>query len=93
MNFVPAYPNTTQYRLHKWWTQNNFTKFKDPRMKLNELCLGYLPLGQLCLYQEGDGEMFSMNDLWFASKQDKIDWNKNVWSKYDKVDFLVIEKK
>jgi hypothetical protein len=93
MNFVPAYPNTTQYRLHKWWTQNNFTKFKDPRMKLNELCLGYLPLGQLCLYQEGDGEMFSMNDLWFASKQDKIDWNKNVWSKYDTVDFLVIEKK
>ena len=52
-------------------------------MKLDELCLGYLPLGQLCLYREGDGETISMNDLWFASKQDKIDWNKNVWNKFN----------
>ena len=93
MNFVPAYPNTTQYRLHKWWTKNNFSKLKDPCMKLDEFCLGYLPLGQLCIYREGDGEMISMQDLWFGSHADKIGWNKNVWSKYDTVNYLIIEKK
>jgi len=93
INLVPAYPNTTQVRLHKWWVENDFKKLKDPYMKLNEYCLGYIPLGQLCLYKENDGEMIPMTDLWFGSKQDKIDWNKEVWSKYDTVQSLYIEKK
>lgn len=94
MNFVPSYPCTSQYRMHKWWVDNDFSKIKDPCMPLNELCLGYLPLGQLCLYKESiNNEMISMTPLWFGSKDDKINWNKNVWSKYDHVKSVIIENK
>ena len=75
-----------QDRFCSWLIENNL----DPQD--TKLSLGYLPIGQLCLYREAGGEMIRMQDLWFGSHADKIDWNRNVWSKYDTVNYLIIEK-
>lgn len=70
-----------QVNLYNWWLKNNFSDIIDPNeMKIKDLALGFIPIGKLIGYQIDNENYNSVN-----SQTDKHQWNKFVWSRFDKI--------
>jgi hypothetical protein len=87
MNFRPHTSYDTRISLYKWWLKNNFSEIKDPRMKLEEFALGFIPVAKFHGYSINDGAIIPASHI-----SDSQDWNLNVWSKFNSIiDFKVID--
>lgn len=85
MYFMDGHNFSTQVRFYKWWKKNNISAITSPDMKLSELALGYIPIAKIYSYKINNGEtQIIPNNI------DIIDWNKNVWSKFDCITKLEI---
>jgi hypothetical protein len=92
MNFsVRQSLTNSRIHLYKWWTDNNISQYCDPRMRLEDFALGFIPVSRLYRYTI-DGTTTTINpDM---SRQDKWSWNHDVWSRYDSVTSVkIVEKK
>jgi hypothetical protein len=80
MSFREDTPHYARVSLYKWWTDNNFSEIIDPRMRLEDLALGFIPVGALKSYS------FDNTVYTFATAiTDTKDWNLNVWSKFNHI--------
>jgi len=80
MSFRYDTPYYSRISLYKWWMDNNFSEIIDPTLKLSELALGFIPVGALSSYTVADGtKTFITPDI------NTDDWNKNIWSKFNKI--------
>jgi hypothetical protein len=69
---------------------NNISALHDPSMRLQDFALGFIPIAKFHSYQLDGKTVKIKHDL---SRTDKIDWNKDVWSKFDSViDVRVVSK-
>jgi len=85
LNFSNSADNyDTRINLYNWWLENNFSEHVDPRMRLEDLALGYIPVAKL--YQ------FTINSVTTIvnDKLNKHDWNKSVWSSTDTIEKVEI---
>lgn len=89
MNFSISTTNN-RINLYKWWMDNNISALHDPSMRLQDFALGFIPIAKFHSYQLDGKTVKIKHDL---SRTDKIDWNKEVWSKFDSViDVRVVSK-
>lgn len=79
----PVIPYSNRAKFYNWWKNGKFSEIRDPNMKLSEFALGYIPLGRIFSYKIGDGEWQSV-DLEYTHAQAKA-WNRDVWSKFNKI--------
>jgi hypothetical protein len=80
MSFREDSPHHARVSLYKWWMDNNFSEIMDPRMRLEDLALGFIPVGALNSYS------FDSTVYTFATAiTDTKDWNLNVWSKFNHI--------
>jgi hypothetical protein len=80
MSFRDDTPHYSRIALYKWWMDNNFSEIIDPRMRLEDLAFGFIPVGSLHSYSF-DNTVFT-----FATAiTDTNDWNLNVWSKFNTI--------
>ena len=83
MNFgVRQSLTNSRIHLYKWWMDNDISKYCDPRMKLEDFALGFIPVARLASYQINDTTIKISSDL---SRSDKLSWNQDVWSRFDSV--------
>jgi hypothetical protein len=91
MSFRNDTPYYSRVSLYKWWMDNNFSEIIDPRLRLEDLALGFIPVGNLHSYSF-DGSVYT-----FATAIPDIgDWNSSIWSRYDSIDsirVLTVDKK
>ena len=80
MHFKKTRSFATQWKLYKWWTKNNFSEILDPCMKLDELALGYIPIGKIYSYKINNEQEVKVPD-----NVNTIEWNKDVWSRFDNI--------
>jgi hypothetical protein len=80
----------SRMQLYKWWTDNNISEYCDPRMRLEDFALGFIPVARLHSYTiDNVTTKISLS----ITREEKLAWNQNVWSKYDTViSVRVIEK-
>jgi hypothetical protein len=76
----------TRIRLYNWWLENNFSEFVNPRMRLEDLALGFIPVAKLYQFTI-DSVTTVIND-----KIDKHTWNKDIWSSTDTIEQVEIIK-
>jgi len=80
MSFRDDTPYYSRVALYKWWMDNKFSEIIDPRMKLEDLAFGFIPVGNLLSYS------FDNTVYTFATAiTDTKDWNLNVWSKFNHI--------
>jgi hypothetical protein len=80
MSFRNDTPYYSRVALYKWWLENNFSEIIDPRLRLEDLALGFIPVGTLHSYSF-DGDVYT-----FATAiTDTNDWNTNIWSKFNSI--------
>lgn len=65
---------------YNWWMKNNLSKLIDPHMKINEFAFGLITLGKINSYRVDEHDIIYAGDI-----LDKIKWNKEIWSKYNKI--------
>lgn len=75
--------NPTRVNFYNWWIENNMSAIKNPNMTLKELALGFIPLGKLVGYRINNDVAQEIPDA--ALYPDIINWNTNVWSKFNKI--------
>jgi len=73
----------TRVNLHNWWLKNNFSETINPKMYLDELALGFIPVAKLTGYKVNDDEFKEI--LEHIDYDDREDWNLNIWSKFDSI--------
>lgn len=88
MNFKDAGPSTTRIELYKWWKDNNFSEVKDPRMLLEDLALGFIPVGRIVGYQVNNDPYVNVDSV-----TDRNRWNLQVWSKFNSIEAINIKRK
>jgi hypothetical protein len=91
MNFsIRQSLSNSRMHLYKWWMDNNISEYCDPRMRLEDLALGFIPVARLHSYTIDD--VITKISL-SMTREEKLAWNQNVWSKYDSViSVRIIEK-
>ena len=82
MNFRPDSDYSTRIDLYNWWRKNNFSEKINPRMRLEDLALGFIPVARLHSYKIKEGEIIHLPEL---SEKEKIEWNINVWSAFNSI--------
>lgn len=85
MNFKDTGPSTTRIELYKWWLENNFSEVKDPRMLLEELALGFIPVGKIIGYKINTDPYVDINSVKETNR-----WNLMVWSKFNSIESINI---
>jgi hypothetical protein len=76
----------TRIRLYNMWTKNNFSEIMNPELRLRDLALGFIPIGKIYGYKINDGPL-----VYISKQTDKVNWNLNVWSKFNKiVEFKIV---
>jgi hypothetical protein len=88
MNFRPGSSYYSRVLLHKWWTTNNFSEYIDPELKLRELALGFIPVGQFQSYALNNDPPIDSKNITNID-----DWNLNVWSKFNSIKSAKVIKK
>ena len=87
LNFSTTDDNyDTRINLYKWWIENKFSEIVDPRMRLEDLALGFIPVAKL--YQ------FTINSVTtiVTDKLNKHEWNKTIWSSTNSIEHVEIIK-
>jgi hypothetical protein len=83
MNFsVRQSMTNSRIHLYKWWTDNNISQYHNPRMRLEDFALGFIPIAKLASYQIDNNTINISMDM---SRAEKLDWNKDVWSRFNSV--------
>jgi hypothetical protein len=83
MNFsVRQSMTNSRIQLYKWWMDNNISQYCDPRMRLEDFALGFIPIAKLTSYQVDNNTINISMDM---SRAEKLDWNKDVWSRFNSV--------
>jgi hypothetical protein len=91
MNFsVRQNMTNSRIQLHKWWMDNNISQWCDPRMRLEDFALGFIPIAKLTNYQIDDTTVNISVDM---TRAERLDWNKDVWSRFDSVNNIKIISK
>jgi hypothetical protein len=85
MNFKNLGPSLTRIELHKWWVDNNFSEFKSPKLLLEELALGFIPLARLIGYRLNNGNWIDA-----VSISDYTKWNVEIWSSCNSIESVNI---
>jgi hypothetical protein len=85
MNFKDTGPSTTRIELYKWWLENNFSEVKDPRMLLEDLALGFIPVGKIVGYKVNNDPYLDINSV-----KEHNRWNLMVWSKFNSIESINI---
>ena len=82
MYFGTPYAFTHRIQFYKWWTENNISEKSDPRMKLEEFAFGFIPVARIARYRvDSVTHKVSLT----MSREEKIQWNREVWSKFDSI--------
>jgi len=76
---------STRVKLYKWWLKNNFSEIHDPNMRLNEFCLGFIPIAKFTGYK-----INNLNWTTIDEKTNQEEWNASVWSLFDTIDSVEI---
>jgi hypothetical protein len=84
MNFGWSAPGYySKLKFYKWWLKNNISEIADPNLKLSEWALGYIPVAKIKSYSiNGANWTYVLSS---ATTKDEVDWNVNVWSKFNKI--------
>jgi hypothetical protein len=83
MNFsIRQSVTNSRMHLYKWWIDNNISEYCNPSMKLEDFALGFIPLARLHSYKVNNVTTKIFIDM---TREEKLAWNQNVWSKYDTV--------
>ncbi len=86
INFNKTSIYSTRIRLYNWWIKNNFTNVINPELSLRELALGFIPVAKLYGYKKN-------NELSIVTEEtNRVDFNEKIWSNYNKVISVSIEK-
>ena len=88
INFRSSSSYYSRVLLHKWWTKNNFSEFVDPELRLRDLALGFIPVGQLQSYALNKDPIISASTI-----TDQESWNLDVWSKFNSIKSARVIKK
>lgn len=72
----------SRMQLYKWWIDNNISEYCDPSMKLEDFALGFIPVARLHSYEIDGNSVKITQEL---NREDKLAWNKDVWSRYNSV--------
>jgi len=67
------------YQFYNWWKKNNVSEYY-PELSLRDYAFGYIHIGSVRTYNINDEAIKHI-----SMDEDKEIWNKNVWSKFDKV--------
>lgn len=87
MNFSTPHMAQTRIEFYKWWTENNISELHDPAMRLGDWAMGYIPIARLAKYKTATAEK-NIPLSW--GRTEKLQWNKEVWSQFDRIDSLKI---
>jgi hypothetical protein len=68
--------------------ENNFSEVKDPRMLLEELALGFIPVGKIVGYKINNDPYIDINTVKETNR-----WNLMVWSKFNSIESINIKTK
>lgn len=81
INFI-AVQNFYESRVnfYNWWMKNNFSRTIDPQIKINDLALGFIPMGKLNSYRINGNDHTDI-----TPNLDKFNWNKTVWSRFNEI--------
>lgn len=86
LNFSPANQYDSSVSFYNWWIKNNFSDIKDPRLKLEDFALGFIPITKIYSYS-----INSQKEFIFPESFDGEEWNVNVWSRFDSIiDFRIV---
>lgn len=67
----------TRVNLYKWWLDNNFSNEIDPRLRLDEFALGFIPVAKIYCYKINNN-----SPILISENIDRKKWNKDIWSKF-----------
>jgi hypothetical protein len=73
----------SKLKFYNWWLANNISEITDPNLKLADLALGYIPVAKINSYSLDRNEWISIPNG--TGIKDEINWNVNVWSKFNKI--------
>jgi hypothetical protein len=79
----PKIPFSNQIKLYQWLTKHNLHKNYTSPPALNEVALGFIPLARLREWQINGDEVFKARNI--RTRAEKLQWNIDVWSKYDTI--------
>jgi hypothetical protein len=71
-------------KFYNWWKKNNISQYYDPDFKLSEFTLGFIPLGKIYAFQK-DNEKLILCEENINTYEQKLQWNKEYWSKYSTI--------
>lgn len=87
LNFSTVDDNyDTRINLYKWWLKNKFSEIVDPRMRLEDLALGFIPIAKLYQFTIDSVTTVVTNTL------NKHEWNKTIWSSTNSIEYVEIIK-
>lgn len=84
MNFGKSVLGYNKMKFYNWWIKNNISEIANPDMKLSELALGYIPVARIDSYSI-DNKNTWVNIPFEFSTAKVINWNSEVWSKFNKI--------
>ncbi len=90
MNFVPLGPNyfyKKKYKFYNWWIKNKFSELYPEDFTLREMPFGYIPIGRIYGYYTN--KTFTK----IIQNTNRINFNKNVWSRFNKIKSVSIQSK
>jgi hypothetical protein len=91
MNFGSQTQARQKIEFYQWWTTNNIGQYCDARMRLEDFAMGFIPVARLASYKFEDQEIIKISPN--ISREDKLAWNNDVWSKFNSIiDLRVISK-
>ena len=73
-------PHYCRVSFYKWWMANNFSEIIDPRMRLEDLALGFIPVANLQSYSTDQITYTPASSITNTNK-----WNLEVWSKFNSI--------
>ena len=76
-------PFSNQIKMYQWFTKNNLQKNYTKPLALNEVALGFIPIGRLREWQTSGNEIIRARTI--RTRAEKMQWNIDVWSKYDTI--------